>query len=586
MTLGVRSKLFLISLVLILSAGLVSSLYLEPQLREWLDIQVEEEFTAEARLLALLIEEFPSDLTIGNVDPLADSVSAAVSARVTIIRPDGTVVADSDVRRAEVGSMEDHGGRPEVLEARETGRGMSRRYSETLRTTMLYVAVPYHRAGEAGTVRIAVPLFEHQAAIGRLRRLLMAAGALGIIGAVLFSGLAAHFSSRRLRDLAETARSISRGGSRRRITARAGDELGGIAGSFNQIAEQLERTVSTLAAERNRFEAVLESMNEAVVALDEQQRVTLVNAEALRLLALEDSPVGRPLVEAIRSPGLLELVESTGDGAGSISEFELPRTPPVRVLGRAAPLRATGGTVVVLHDVTELRRLESVRREFVANVSHELRTPISIIRANSETLLDGALEDPVRGRGFAEAILRNAERLSKLVADLLDISRIESGSYEPDLTEVPLRQPVRRAVGTLSKESEERGQTLQVEVPEGLTAYADSQALDQVVLNLVENAVKYTPDGSTITVRAEGEGHAVRLEVRDDGPGVDPRHRRRLFERFYRVDEGRSRDRGGTGLGLAIVKHLTEAMGGRVGYEPAWPRGSVFWVTLPARAGR
>jgi two-component system phosphate regulon sensor histidine kinase PhoR len=251
------------------------------------------------------------------------------------------------------------------------------------------------------------------------------------------------------------------------------------------------------------------------------------------------------------------------------------------VLARATSLRGRGGVVVVMHDVTELRRLETVRRDFVANVSHELRTPVSVIRANAETLLDGGLEDAGRARGFVESLLRHAERLSGLVSDLLDIARIEAGRVNLDPKPLQLADVILRAAQTVEPNAQRKSIAVRSEVLPDLTIVADVRALEHVVLNLLDNAVKYTPAGGHVVVRARTEGRTVRVEVRDDGPGIEPRHRARIFERFYRVDPGRSRDMGGTGLGLSIVKNLTESMGGRVGVEPASPRGSIFWFTLP-----
>jgi two-component system phosphate regulon sensor histidine kinase PhoR len=237
---------------------------------------------------------------------------------------------------------------------------------------------------------------------------------------------------------------------------------------------------------------------------------------------------------------------------------------------------------VVLDDVTEVRRLERVRKDFVANVSHELRTPISVIKANAETLLEGALDDPAAARRFVEGLYRHAERLGRLVGDLLDISRLESGRREMAVEPVALAEVADEVVESLRGEAEAKGVTITSSLPESLELNADAKALEQVFFNLIDNAIKYSPTGSRVELAAVPESTAVRVEVRDDGPGVDPKHRERIFERFYRVDPGRSREMGGTGLGLSIVKHLVEAMGGELGLEPRRPRGSVFWFRLGA----
>jgi two-component system phosphate regulon sensor histidine kinase PhoR len=290
--------------------------------------------------------------------------------------------------------------------------------------------------------------------------------------------------------------------------------------------------------------------------------------------------VGRPLFEVVDARELDELAKSGLEGAAS-AELTVEGKTPRRVLARAMPLRSTGGTVIAMHDVTEMRRLETIRKDFVANVSHELRTPVSIIRANAETLLDGALEDPERARSFVEALHRNSERLSRIISDLLDLSRVEAGRYQFEMINVPLDHAVERAAEAVEPKADHRNVAIEVSVPEGVSAWADAKALDQILLNLLDNSIKYTPEGGHVSVRVEERAGLVRVEVQDDGPGIKPEHRARIFERFYRIDPGRSRDMGGTGLGLAIVKHFVESMGGRVGVEPAFPRGSIFWITLP-----
>ncbi|MCZ7585968.1 MAG: ATP-binding protein [Deltaproteobacteria bacterium] len=237
--------------------------------------------------------------------------------------------------------------------------------------------------------------------------------------------------------------------------------------------------------------------------------------------------------------------------------------------------------MLILSDVTELRRLETVRRDFVANVSHELRTPVSVIRANAETLMDGAFDDAERARVFLEALHRNAERLSSIITDLLDLSRIESGRMVLDVKIESIAGVVRRAVEMVEKNARAKSQSINVSVAADLEARCDAKALEQVLMNLLDNAVKYTPSGTRIEIGALAAANRVRIEVRDNGPGIDPKHRSRIFERFYRVDPGRSRDMGGTGLGLAIVKHLVEAMGGEVRAEMNEPSGSIFLVLLP-----
>jgi len=389
---------------------------------------------------------------------------------------------------------------------------------------------------------------------------------------------AARSVSRALRVLLAGAQRVA-DDARRRIPQADDTMIAGLAGSFQQIAGELDHALRSLAIERNRFEAVLQTMAPAVLALDAERRVTTVNRGARRLLGLPEVVEGRALVELVRLPGLHALLERAREGHTELADIDLPGPGQHQVLGRAT-LQPDGGVVVVLDDVTEVRRLERVRKDFVANVSHELRTPISVIKANAETLLEGALEDPSAARRFVEGLYRHADRLSRLVTDLLDISRLESGRRELLGELVDLGEAVEEVIAGLEGEADAKGVSLAGVVPDGLEVHADAKALEQVLFNLVDNAIKYSPAGASVQIAAQTAGNDVRIEVRDDGPGIDPKHRVRIFERFYRVDPGRSREMGGTGLGLSIVKHLVEAMGGEVGVEPRRPRGSVFWFIL------
>ncbi len=390
-------------------------------------------------------------------------------------------------------------------------------------------------------------------------------------------------TSRALRTLVAGAQRAAHD-ARRSIPHADDTVIAGVAGSFQQIAGELDHALHSLAAERNRFEAVLHTMAPAVLALDADRNVTTVNLAARRLLGLPEVVEGRPLVELVRIPGLHALVERAHEGGTELGDIDLPGAAQRQLLGRATK-QADGGVVVVLDEVTDVRRLERVRKDFVANVSHELRTPISVIKANAETLLEGALDDPAAARRFVEGLYRHAERLGRLVGDLLDISRLESGRRELAQEPVALAEVVEEVVESLRGEAEAKRIEITSAVPDELEVLSDPKALEQVFFNLVDNAIKYSPAGAKVEIAARDDDGAVRMEVRDDGPGIDPKHRERIFERFYRVDPGRSREMGGTGLGLSIVKHLVEALGGELGWEPRRPRGSVFWFTLVPSAG-
>ena len=581
MSLGVRGRLFVVSVALILVVGLTSGAYLENQLRRLLVARIEAELHQHALTGRELFRSLPDSSTPATVDPLADRLGQAASTRVTVIAQDGTVLGDSALTVEQVRRLDNHGSRPEVVAALASGRGVARRFSAALRTDMLYVAVPLARADGLAVVRTATPLNEIEPVVNQLRLLLGVAGLLGLAIAVFMSGLASHFLSRTLRSLVQRASAMAAGARQQRIAVATTDEIGGLAGSLNRMAEDLEQAVTTLATERDRFAAVLEGLADAILALDAEQRIILVNRAALTLLDLTEPPLGRTLLETIRVPVLHDLVAQAQGGTPAATEFDLPTATTRRVLASITPQQLTGGSVIVLHDVTELRRLETIRRDFVTNVSHELRTPVSVIRANAETLLISALENEAETRGFLEALLRQADRLARIVADLLELAQIEADQYQLHLEPVLIAPAVQRALEVVDQDRKAKGLSLDLAVAPDLSAQADANALDQIILNLLDNAVKYMLADGHLSIRGSVQPGHVRIEVADNGPGIALHHRDRIFERFYRVDTGRSREQGGTGLGLAIVKHLALAMHGEVGMAAATPRGSIFWVTLP-----
>ncbi len=587
MNAGVRLKLFAISLALVVGVGLVSGIYMEGRLRAWLMGRVETELLGQARVGRDLVELLPGLASDEVADRLADRLGASSSARVTIVKNDGEVLGDSGLSLAEVRHVENHGHRPEIEQASAEGHGAATRYSTSVRADMFYVAVPFQRADVRGVVRVAMPLSEVDSAVRRLRVILLVAGLVGLALAVFISGVASHLASRPLRSLVRNARLWRSSGVTQRLPVSSDDELGRLAGSFNELVGELDQTLKNLAGERDRLETILEGMTEALLALDPDDRVTHVNRAAMELLSLSSSPVGQVLIEVLRVPALAELIERVHRERGASAESELSLPSSRTVLARAAAVKSTRGIILVMLDITEMRRLEKVRRDFVANVSHELRTPVAVIQANAETLLDGALTHPTRGPEFLSAIMRNAQRLARLVSDLLDLSRIESGNFTLEIQPTEVASAVQRAVESIRGLAARKRLTVDTKITDEFQVLADSGAFDQILTNLIVNAVKYTPDEGHVEIRAErapaADGAAaIHIDVCDDGTGIEPRHRARIFERFYRVDPGRSRDMGGTGLGLSIVKHLVVAMHGEIYVTDNPSGGSVFRVTLPA----
>lgn len=579
MTAGIRFKLFFAFFSFVLIGLGITGFVLSHYLKKNIIDRTEDELLGFAKSTRLLIENYQGPIDEADYDRWADQVSAAILARVTVIRLDGTVLGDSDQTLEEVRKLENHGDRREVQDARRMGFGTSTRYSTTTLDEMLYVALRFQRGSDAGIIRVSTSLVEVSRAISGLRRILLFASLAGLIIAALMSAGSSHFFSRRLRTLVSSAQQLVKGEVQTRIEEGAQDELGGLAGSLNNLSDKLEEYVAQLAEKRDQFEAVLNGMSEAVIATDERQHVTLINRAGTILLGITGRPIGKMLLETVRIPVLHELAAFESGESHATREFDLHINSQRRILARATKL-TNGGAVIVLLDVTELRRLERIRRDFVSNVSHELRTPIAIIQANAETLRDGALEDPEAASRFLDAMITNAKRLSNLIADLLDISRIEEGKFDLQLVPVSVSAALHRSAAALETKAIERNFTIEIEPCLDTVVSADARALDQVLFNLLDNAVKYAGQGGRVRMRAIAEDAGIRIEVEDNGPGIEPRYRDRLFERFFRIDKGRSREMGGTGLGLAIVKHLTAAMRGETGMKPAAPHGSIFWVLL------
>lgn len=581
---GRRTKLYLFSLIAVTILTLLSGAYLQHDIRDAyetrLRTQLQEKASLSAAALRALEDHSTSELgkveQAVQIDAWVDSFGKAADSRVTVIAPDGKLLGDSDLRGHALLEAESHADRPEVVQARREGYGTAKRFSTTVRKNMLYVAVS--GGPSDSVVRVSMPTQVVDDVVTRLRIILLAAAGIGLLLASAVGGLSSHFAAKTLRALVESARSIGEKG-HGRVEYSSGDDLGVLAGSLNHLAEELENNVRRLGEERDRLETILRGTSEGVLALDADKRIRLVNAAATALLQLPDSVEGKPLYDVSREPDLLTLAESGFERTES-AEIKLDE-PPRTLLGRADPLQATGGTVLVLHDVTEMRRLEAVRRDFVTNVSHELRTPVAIIRANSETLLDGALEIPKARQSFVEAIGRNSERLERLISDLLDLARVESGNQELHTRELTLSTVVERVVSLLKRKADTKDIELKTQFDPELKVIADEKALDQILVNLVDNAVKYTEAGGCVTIVATRIDQEVQLAVEDNGCGIPLAARSRIFERFYRVDPGRARDVGGTGLGLSIVKHLAQIMGGQVGVEGRVPQGSRFWVKLP-----
>ncbi|HVO36015.1 MAG TPA: ATP-binding protein [Gemmatimonadales bacterium] len=507
------------------------------------------------------------------LDALVYRLGRETGRRVTVIDTTGLVIADSDFPHDQLASLENHATRPEFRAALHGATGTDLRRSVSTGRWELKVAMPI--AG--GAARVSTPLPQVDVVVADAQGAVLLGGLLAlVVGAVLASGFARSVA-RPLVRLREAAQAFAHGKASV-IDTRGRDEVGDLARALRTVQENLTQRMADLERERAEMTALFSSMVEGVIALDATGAVTALNPAARELLKL--SPEG-PLpaaLELFRQRPAHDLVEkSLAGGASAGQEIELDdRT----VLLSAHPL-PTRGAVLVLHDITGLKRLENVRRDFVANVSHELKTPLTVIRGYAETLLAEETPPDIR-RSFVEKVLANAHRMQQLVDDLLDLSRIESGAWTPRLGCLPLAPLIQEVWTTLKPRADAQRLTFQSEIaPDAAAVTADGPGARQILLNVLDNCVRYTPAGGRVTVRSSRSAEGVTVEISDTGVGIPSEHLPRIFERFYRVDAARSREVGGTGLGLAIVKHLVEAHGGRVTAESALSAGTTIRILFP-----
>ena len=495
----------------------------------------------------------------------------AAGARATIIDSQGKVWADSE---ADPAIMENHAQRPEFVAALKGIVGTDTRRSRTVGVSFLYVAAPV--AG--GAVRLAYPLSDVEAAVTRVRRHLFLGSLLAFIVALLISGVAARSTARRLYRIVQFADRIAAGDLAARIDETSEDEIGQVATSLDTTARHLEESFAALQTSQRQLETLLNSMQDAVIAVSADDRVQWAN-QTMDKLVPQRTRKNAPLVETVRDPDFLTAVRGASE-ARKVFTARAASIVPGRTFDVTAAPMPGGGAVAVLRDLTETERIEKTRRDFIANVSHELRTPLTSIQGYTETLLDSA-SDNNHSRDFLEIIRKSALRMSRLTEDLLTLARVESGEQRFDIQPSAPADLLEEAVQSFREIARAQNVELKVEDDASAQVGADPEAIHQVFSNLVDNALKYAQSGGRIVLGARPVAESVEFYIQDFGPGIPSEHLPRLFERFYRVDKARSRESGGTGLGLAIAKHIVLAHGGTIRAQSDLNHGSTFLFTLP-----
>lgn len=550
--------------------------------------QVAEDLKSRAHLVEKQISTNLVDHNFKEIDYLCKQIREASSTRITVILPNGEVIADSD----EIpGRMKNHADRPEFQDALKQGSGNSLRFSETLGKRMMYVAIPIKQDDKVlAVVRTSVPVTAIDETLRNIYKKLFWAGVIIAVCTAAISLAISKKISRPVEQMINVTKDFASGKLDLRLSMPNTAELAELAKALNEMARQLNAKIDTITEERSQIQAILSSMIEGVLAVDSSGHIVSINKAAAELLGIDaTSSHGRSVEEVVRNPQFQQYVKNTLENKQSTET-------DCSVLndgGRFLQLYGSSltdnkgnrsGAVLVLHDITRTRRLEEVRRDFVANVSHELKTPVTSIKGFVETLLDGAVNDPEQAQRFLKIIAKHSDRLNAIIEDLLSLSGLEEDSEKRRLSfeKTSIRPTLVSAIELSKVKAEEKHITIELLCDKEITAKINSALIEQAVLNLIDNAIEYSRDNSKIQVNALRIGNEVLITVSDQGCGIEKDHLERIFERFYVVDKGRSRKLGGTGLGLSIVKHIAQVHGGHVEVQSTIGKGSTFEIYLPA----
>jgi len=580
---------------------IVLELYLSDVIKKSYIAKLKESLIIQARLIAGQIPSLPD-----NLDDFCSRYKEKTGARVTIIDNSGKVLGDSD----EVSDkMENHGGRPEVIDAGISGIGSATRFSNTVKKDLFYLAVALNGTGGKGFIRLSVPLDDVVTAVDSIRTRIIIASLLALFIVIVIGLLQTRSITKSIEDITSFSQDVTAGKSSKRLFLREKGELGELGNNISNMAQELDRRLKQAESEKAVIEAILDNMTDGLILADTKGRIVLSNAAIKNFFGIESGIEGKTLIEVFRKAELIDLIEGVVTGNEKISrEIAVTYPKELYLMVNASPFCSYDrsgdilGVILTVHDITRLKKLEDIRKDFVANVSHEIRTPIAAIKGFSETLLEGALDDKENAQKFLETIRNNSERLNSLVSDLLTLSRIELGDVKIEKTDIIPESVIDAVFATLREKAEQKGLYLKKEISPGIQEIrADRDRLIQILLNLVDNGIKFTEEGG-VTVKVQiskpkiqnhedknsslvtdplSTGDFVEISVEDTGIGIPRKHLNRIGERFYRVDRARSRDLGGTGLGLAIVKHLVKAHGWDMKIESAEGKGTTVRLILP-----
>jgi two-component system phosphate regulon sensor histidine kinase PhoR len=583
-----RSRIIWSYILLIIIPFVFVAILLDKKLEEGALTDIKTSLIKQAYLIEILVKK--EDLLNTNrprLDQVAKDVSSKIKSRVTLIDKLGVVLADSEKSAAEVPAMENHAGRPEVKTAFSGSIGEDIRYSQTLKIDMLYVALPIKAGqGVAGVIRLALPLEQVQRILGTTRQTIFFTLLFALALAFVIGSLLSRSIIKPLNRIIYVSRKFAQGDFNHQLYQNSQDEIGELAFTLNAMAEDIQNKIREMEIQNQQLQNIFQSMVEGIILVDKSLAIVTVNAPIEKMFGVVGKDIkGKLFLEAIPNNDIAEIINQVLR-SGQLLTKELSIVWPVNRIFQlnASPIfqnKEVTGCLLVMHDVTEIRKLERVRSDFVANVSHELKTPLTSIKGFVETLIEGALEDKENARHFLQIIQEHTDRLNNLINDLLDLSYLESKGIQLERQKFELRNLVNKILSGFRVQIQKRSLNINNEILPEVLLEADRAKIEQVFTNIFDNAIKFNRENGGIRIYSQELDGKVKVTIEDSGPGIPSRDIPRIFERFYRVDKARSREMGGTGLGLAIVKHIVELHGGSVGVESIEGLGSKFWFILP-----
>ena len=547
--------------------------------------QIETELSHQAKILVKAIGSLSSNGNLIFLKSQIDDYSVASESRITLIDNSGVVLVDSDVTMNEVLVLENHMNRPEVAKAFETGQGASKRFSDTTNQEMLYFAILDSSSGEDRVIRISVPYEYLDETLASLENSITLIVVVGIIVSILASLLAGNYMRASLVDLEKVASAIGEGSFKKKdlksLPVGRSDEIGSVARDISSISTDLKNQISLITKQRNQFGAVLDGLGEGILMCDQDGIINFRNDFILQIFGFDE--IVDLTIDELKIPAISNMFKKARKRGMFDDEFEIEDEDDKTrwILAHMNKSKATKGMILVVHDITQLRQMDSMRRDFVSNLSHELRTPVSVIKANSETLLDGALDNSKDAKTFSKAILHNADRLSEMVTSLIDLSRIEYGDLKFVIEPIIINEVIETVISSFQSKAKRKNIDLVFNRQTDIEVQSDTKAIERVLNNLIDNAFKYSPESSLIEIRARKQAGFLRISVLDFGEGVPEEEQKFVFKRFYRTAKARANTKQGSGLGLAIVRNLVNNLQGEVGVETRKEGGSEFWFTLP-----